>query len=188
MIVAPKAHPGPKWWLRVEEYDAENEVLYATPHGGGFRKIFPPDRIDHWQFREVSVEDIPEIYQAEFTQDAYGEDVRFLGWTTGELWNGWATPVFEYDQAMRIQKIQHAMHQEFAREGDAWKVDDMIWEGRTLVRLAHPYPKDAGPIEITKIKPYKIKAGGRQRDVYGIGDWEWCWEEVEPEEDFGEES
>ena len=41
------------------------------------------------------------LREAKFSIDSLG-NVEFAGYTTGEEWNGWAQPYFDFEQASRI--------------------------------------------------------------------------------------
>lgn len=100
------------------------------------------------------------MHKLVFTIDGF--KYPHIGFTEGKRWNGWATPYFEIDEAIKImEEFNKDLPEEFIMydEGiDAFthKIDDEIeeWKGRN-------YLTDEG-----------IK------HLYGIGAYSWVWEDT----------
>lgn len=87
-----------------------------------------------------------------------------IGYTTGTRWNGWATPYFEVDEALKVMEEFNATDPEFPitydKETDTFSIEEIgggngdKWKGTN-------YLTDEG-----------IK------HLYGIGAYSWTWEDT----------
>lgn len=94
-----------------------------------------------------------------FYLDAYSR--TFQGYTCGEDWNGWATPVFEKQAILSMIEVM----------GDG---DDPLSFNDTLDAAAW-YSSDWQ--ETTHYKAESISVGERMVTVYPVGTYEWTWVE-----------
>jgi hypothetical protein len=159
-VIVPRAHLRNwiEWGLVVDEVRATGAIV-AHPAGGGFEFRFSPERSAIYDFVKVP-EDLlrnPTWYSAEF----YAEWIEkaYVGWTTGERWNGWATPHFEFDEAMRYAR--DAGNTRYDRLGHAFITDIEGWD--------EP--------EIDQALVITVPDRGRLT-VYPIGSGSWTWSEV----------
>ena len=96
------------------------------------------------------------MYKTIFTID--GIAPAYIGYTSGRLWNGWATPYFEVAEALQVMEDYKPMR--YDEETDSFRVakteytDEEIWKGENLVT------EDG------------IK------HLYGIGAYCWVWDAV----------
>lgn len=101
--------------------------------------------------------------------DLYDNPVT--GWTDGVLWNGWATPHFEYEEASRIVDMHNRL--EALDPLDAGKA----WYDAEHDQFCFVLAGSDGEVEY--YPGYEREAGGEPRRLYGIGAWVWVWEEYE---------
>ena len=100
------------------------------------------------------------MHKALFTIDGF--KYPHIGFTEGKRWNGWATPFFEIDEALKVMEEFNATEPEFPiaynKETDTFTVEEIgggngdEWKGTN-------YNTDEG-----------IK------HLYGIGAYSWVWE------------
>ena len=137
--------------------DAHFNVVRIAPQGGGFitnvtraqcREHFEPANFGLWVKSVVRIA-------------SQGPD--FEGYIRGENWNGWAGPVFTFEQAKRVQEVHSNL--EFWPERDAFVTprhdedeEEEVFRGRNEL------------IDGVIVK------------VYPIGTRNWIWDEVQPEE------
>ena len=97
--------------------------------------------------------------KALFTIDGF--DNPHIGYTSGRRWNGWATPYFEVDEALKIME-------EFNKErGEKMVYDEEV----DSFRVAETEYTDE---EIWKGTNYDTEEGIKH--LYGIGAYSWVWE------------
>ncbi len=87
----------------------------------------------------------------------------YIGYTSGRLWNGWATPHFELDEALRVMQgfnecAEYPMR--YDKEKDQFYILDTEDEP-----------------EVWKGENYQTADGIRH--LYGIGAYSWVWDEEE---------
>lgn len=95
-----------------------------------------------------------------------GLDGVFEGYTSGRLWNGWATPVFELDAALRIAdafRVQVSPDGPYLADYDA--------DGDTFV-FQDPY--DDEPVTYASMS---LLVDGGPVTVYPLGTDVWTWQE-----------
>lgn len=97
------------------------------------------------------------------------DDFKFphIGYTSGRLWNGWATPSFEVDEALQIME-------EYNKERD----DKMVYDEETdTFRVVATEYNDE---EIYKGMNCQTEEGIKH--LYGIGAYCWIWDSVTDDE------
>jgi len=92
----------PEGTLVVDQHDQDGN-LRAYPLGGGFELTIPA--ADVARFSVVTKDEATPIYRkARFSLEGL-DDIEFEGWTADRLWNGWAMPSFETQQATQLAKL-----------------------------------------------------------------------------------
>ena len=86
------------------------------------------------------------------------------GWTDGELWNGWATPQFEFNEAMIIMNLLNEM------PGAAKGMYDSEGDQFCFEFEEHEEPEC--------YKVFSTTLNGELVKLYPIGARSWIWEEV----------
>jgi hypothetical protein len=162
--------------LVVNEVDGDGTIR-ASALGGGLVYEFGP--LDLYKFVKVPKKLLndPQWRSAEFylgdEPDDWGGVYR--GWTTGQRWNGWAMPHFEFEEAMRFANASPGEAKTtYDREKDAFVT---VMDGEE-----EPYV-DEGDIIIVR--------GRGPLVVYPVGAGNWTWterSEKEEEEDEDESS
>lgn len=96
------------------------------------------------------------------------DDNAFEGYTTGELWNGWATPAFAIEEAHRL--LDSLKRMKVASGYYDPKSDSFVisYEGPEKYTGQYITVDTGAAIGITRIK------------VYPIGAYAWMWQEVPP--------
>lgn len=99
-----------------------------------------------------------EIREAKFEIDTLGDEV-FDGYTSGESWNGWACPLFTFDQAERIVEAFRAR---------GWDASYDESTDQFVFSIEHDSldEKDSYP---------PVNVNGRK--FYPVGAFCWIWEE-----------
>lgn len=142
----------------VDGYD-ELGALLSHPLGGGFQIRIPPE--EQLCFARVTVDEITPIYrQAIFTLE--GIRGKFVGWSDGRNWNGWAMPRFEFAEAQRLIAPLWKDVGKYNATADAFI---------TAMEAGEP---ETWPSEIIHLP------GGGTVKVYPIGGGSWIWEEDTP--------
>lgn len=102
IIETGKAYP--TGVFEVHEVKPDGTVL-ASPLGGGLVHILSPHVLQKYGFRLLTEEEEIQTWRkSQFFLDTAPEQI-FEGYTDGSLWNGWATPRFSFDEAIRIVKM-----------------------------------------------------------------------------------
>ncbi len=111
-----------------------------------------------------------QMRRGKFRIEVYDPEL-FSGWTDGELWNGWATPLFEYAEAVRITDVHNKMVPLDPNDkGKAWyeaEKDRFCFITEGTDQQTENYPAFVRHVD------------GEIRPLYGIGTWYWTWEEYE---------
>lgn len=99
-IIVPKdgKYPGDA----MEVVDFGTGTLQASPIGGGFGVVLTDASMAHYQFRVV-----PEAERSVPWQNGWfhlEESPYWPGFTKGYKWNGWATPMFEKAEGLKIME------------------------------------------------------------------------------------
>lgn len=149
----------------VDEVGADGTVLAYRFGYGGFRLRYSPLDVEKFDFIKVPKAKLEnpgwkriEVY-AEWINKSY------KAWSTGQHWNGWEMPHFEFDEAMRYAK--DAGNTTYNPEKDTFT---SILEG-------------SDEPEITEPTTIKVRGRGDVK-VYPIGDgWTWSVPPKEEEDD-----
>lgn len=86
------------------------------------------------------------------------DDATFLGFDTGQEWNGWACPLFNLDVAMRIVEVAK------------------VWNGARYEQETDEFVFSFGPDEDEE-RFGAVEVEGQK--LYPIGRGSWIWEKVE---------
>lgn len=145
-------------------------VLKIAPKGGGAVLSIGRERAKR-DFRHATPDELsPSWYPARFYME-FIEGETFEGYTDGTLWNGFATPSFELDEA---KKVLEGMVKAALREG--WDSFGLSWEydpgEDALVVVERQYP------DPWFIRGEDITVEGRRIRVYPVGSHSWTWHEV----------
>lgn len=101
-----------------------------------------------------------KMRKAVFTIDGF--EYPHIGYTLGDTWNGWATPYFEVDEAMKIMEEFNACEPEFPitynKETDTFEVEEI------------------GGGNGDEWKGYNYQTEKGIKHLYGIGAYSWVWE------------
>lgn len=99
------------------------------------------------------------MYKAVFTIDYVPK--AYIGYTSGRLWNGWATPYFEKEEAIRVMHDYNSErdvseHMSYDEGNDMFiiRCEDEYWTGEDI----------------------RTKEGIKH--LYGIGAYSWIWDEA----------
>lgn len=101
------------------------------------------------------------MYKAVFTIDAYPK--AYIGYTSGRLWNGWATPYYEIEEAKRVAEGFNECA-EYPMQYD--KVYDQF------------YVLDTDTTELETWKGFDVQTEDGTKHLYGIGAYSWIWDEA----------
>lgn len=100
------------------------------------------------------------MHKAVFTIDCFPK--AYIGYTSGRLWNGWATPYFERDEAIRVMEGNNETA-EYPMQYD--EIYDQF------------YVLDTDTTELEVWKGEDIKTEEGIKHLYGIGAYSWVWDE-----------
>lgn len=155
------------WALDVESVDSDG-TIHAAPSGGGFVKIFSPERVLFHGFVVVPKKMMDEqvFYQARFTMDAFEEEgvhEVFMAWTDGSSWNGWGVPLFEFDEAMRLIEVERGLP----------GVKSAYYDEARRAFIVEFTNSDFGEEVFGE---ERIVVDGREISVWGIGAMSWTWD------------
>lgn len=99
------------------------------------------------------------MYKTIFT---IGEVAKaYIGYTKGQLWNGWATPYFEFSEAIEIMQ-------------DFNKCADNLMKYDETYDQFYVWDEGNDDYEMWKGKDYATDEGIKH--LYGIGAYSWVWE------------
>ena len=99
--------------------------------------------------------------KAVFTIGEYPK--AYIGYTSGRLWNGWATPYFEKEEAMRVAEGNNETA-EYPMQYD--EIYDQF------------YVLDTEIAELETWKGEDIQTAEGIKHLYGIGAYSWVWDEA----------
>lgn len=102
------------------------------------------------------------MYKKVFTNDGF--DYVYIGYTSGRRWNGWATPYFEFAEALEVMHEYNECADEILIEYD--KVYDQFYK----------LDKDSGELETWKGEDQYTTEGIKH--LYGIGAYSWVWDDI----------
>jgi len=168
VTIAPREHveEWTRWGLVVENVYPDGSID-AYSIGGGFVHKFSPERVEFHDFIVVPNRMLhnPTWYYAEFWADWVNDS--FKAWTTGELWNGWGMPRFEFHEAMRYARATEssrtAQRTRYDRVRNAFVTQMEEWE------------------EVDAATTITVP-DGRRITVYPVGAGSWTWDEREKTE------
>lgn len=101
------------------------------------------------------------MHKAVFT---IGEEPQaYIGYTSGRLWNGWATPHFELEEAKRVAEG-------FNKCAEIPMHYDVVYDQFYVL------DKESGELE--KWKGEDIHTTEGVKHLYGIGAYSWVWDEA----------
>ena len=138
-------------------------TIVAFPSHGGFQLRIPADKAEEFEFVKVPQEMLERspFHKARFTADWLPEGTSYIGWTTGQLWNGWGTPSFEKSVAEKV-----------IADLEDWKVSyDPEKDEYTFIS-----EHDPDPYVVTGAEIQVVDRGRRKKiKVYDIGAGSWTW-------------
>jgi hypothetical protein len=173
-IITPREHLKDwlPWALRVDR--AEAGTVYAYPLGGGFQYAFDPIAVEKYDFVKVPAKFLnnPNWKSVDFYAEWF--DKKYRGWTTGQRWNGWAMPYFEFDEAMKYANDSL----QGGGPGTGATTYDPARDAFVTQR------DDIEDTEVDEATVILVKGRGAIK-VYPIGAGSWTWSEAS--EDEGEE-
>lgn len=101
------------------------------------------------------------MHKAVFT---IGEESKaYIGYTSGKRWNGWATPHFELEEAIRVAE-------EFNKCAEYPMQYDEVYD--------QFYILDTETTELEKWKGEDYVTAEGIKHLYGIGAYSWVWDEA----------
>lgn len=171
-VIIPHGKTYPDHALEVYEV-LERGEFRASPVGGGSVMRFGPAQMEKYRFRRVMPEEMVLPWRrGKFWMDFLGKN--YPGWTTGDLWNGWATPYFEKKAATAIFKESVKAYKEM---GEAYKgpKEEFKWsydEKKDVFTFQGPHDEEPEPV-----KGGEIVTTEGVKNVYGIGAYSWTWTE-----------
>jgi hypothetical protein len=174
-IIAPKEHLKDwlQWALRVDRMEAG--TLHAFPLSGGFEYAFDPISVERYDFVKVPAKLLnnPNWKATDFYAEWF--DKKYRGWSSGQRWNGWAMPFFEFDEAMRYAKD--------SQEGGDGPGSTRYDPARDAFVTQRDDPDETEVDEATVIL---VKGRGALK-VYGIGAGSWTWSEAREDDEDDED-
>ena len=167
-VIVPAAGRYPEDALEVNEV-VDDFIFRASPVGGGPVMRFGTPLRMKYQFRVVDPAKQPvRWYKAKFTLDMLPEG--YEGWTTGQLWNGFATPSFDFETAKKIlgDMVREVLENNYEGvnkfEYDPKKDEFLIYESN--------YPDNVYRVPGEWVT---LKKGAKPVKVYDVGSWAWTW-------------
>lgn len=171
-VIVPAAGKYPDDALEVTEVESDLVFLAAPVGGGSVMRFGTPARMKY-QFRVVNPQTQPvRWYKTKFALDMLPG--AYPGWTTGHLWNGWATPSFDFETAKKVldDMVKEVLANNFdgvnKYEYDPKKDELLIYESNN-------------PGEVYRVPGewVTLKKGASPVKVYDVGSWSWTWSEEE---------
>ena len=92
-----------------------------------------------------------------------GFDYVYIGYTSGRRWNGWATPHFEFAEALEV------MH-DYNECTETSMQYDKVYDQFYIL------DKESDEFEVWKGKDYNTTEGIKH--LYGIGAYSWVWDDI----------
>lgn len=96
-----------------------------------------------------------------FTIDGF--NYPYIGYTSGRLWNGWATPRFEFAEAVEIMK-------DYNKYAETPIQYDEVYDQFYIL------DKETAELEVWKGENYNTTEGIKH--LYGIGAYSWVWDDI----------
>lgn len=97
-----------------------------------------------------------------------GEE-RFVGYTTGAHWNGWACPMFEFDEGKRLMEYVNKCSSDLTEY-------NMRYDAINRAFVYHDFNCDED--EVFKLEAYEDKVTGEILELYAIGSYSWIWDDM----------
>lgn len=97
-----------------------------------------------------------------------GSDMKSTGWTAGELWNGWACPRFEKDEAIKVME-------DFNSHIDEKDLKAKYDEEKDTFYFSYQY---GDVIEVDEHEGMIINTHEGPVKVYAIGAGFWVWNDL----------
>ena len=101
------------------------------------------------------------MYKKVFIIDGF--DHVYIGYTSGRRWNGWATPHFEFVEALEV------MHDYNECAEPPMRYDEVYDQFYIL-------DKESDEFEVWKGKDYNTTEGIKH--LYGLGAYSWIWDDI----------
>lgn len=188
-VILPVGGFFPQHALQVHGIGADGSIHVAAL-GGGWEKTIPPEK--QHNFRRVEPEDQTCVWHRGH-YDMDGMDGPFPGFDCGRRWNGWSCPSFTKEVAERVlaafvgDNLYPFIVWRYDAENDrfVWVMDNTGngWESVAAAEAA----LEAGPEAEGDGDRWYFNVGiaddiivdGKIVHVYGIGDCDYCWNDVE---------
>lgn len=170
-VIVPKAGTYPNDALDVIEH--AGGILTASPLGGGPAYKFRPEHLEKYGFRVVTPEEMKlPSYPGLFGMELLERDYK--GWTTGVLWNGFATPSFEFETTRKILDEMIAARKAEGIDGVESYEYDPSQDAFIVRQTEYPEPYVVSG-EWTEIP--KGASGTERIKLYPLGSGYWVWTE-----------
>lgn len=144
-------------------------TVYAYRFGyAGGRLRFDPMAVEKFDFVKVPKDKLDNPGWKSIQVFAEWTEKNYQAWTTGQHWNGWEMPYFEFDEAMR-----------YIRD-----VDNTVYDSTRDVFIT-TLQGDPEP-EITEATIIKVRGRGDLK-VYPIGAGNWTWSQAPEEKEEDDE-
>ena len=114
------------------------------------------------EWDDEAVEPDPIWRKIVVSMDGLGQ---YEAWTSGETWNGWATPHFEWAETRRLcADLRKMVARVDGWEAIAYYPNKQAYVGRDLYGESY-----------NEYKRVNIVVNNRTIETYPIGAWAWCW-------------
>jgi hypothetical protein len=169
-IIIPRKNLKDKDWRAstiVVTEQLEDGTIKGYPGHGGFGLRIPPNKVREFDLIKVPQDMLVQavFHKAKFDADWLPEGKTYVGWTTGELWNGWGVPYFEAPVA---REVVADLRKDWKVKYDA-KKDEFVLSETGTDSEDDPYIVPGDSIEV-------IDRGRKKKlKVYAIGAGSWTW-------------
>lgn len=102
------------------------------------------------------------MYKKIFTIDGF--DYVYIGYTSGRRWNGWATPYFEFAEALEVMHDYNEC------------ADEILMQYDEVYDQFYILDKETAELEVWKGEDYDTTEGIKH--LYGIGAYSWVWDDI----------
>lgn len=170
-VIVPEGGKYPEDALDVIEV-VNDQVFKAVRAGGGSVMRFGAPQRMKYRFQKVDPARMPvRWHQAKFGMDMLEHE--YPGWTTGHLWNGFATPSFDFETT---KKILDEMVK-FTKEMNAESVERYEFDPKKdeFVVFETSYPDEQYRV---RGEWYTVKPGAPPIKLYDLGSGAWTWQEA----------
>lgn len=132
----------------------DNGVVKFTALGGGFVRTMTAKEFG----KTFALCDLPPYGEVSVAIEDFGEPgTKFLAYSDGRCWNGWAMPYFPFESALALKEVMGGLRYDAGR--DAF-----------ILEVRGEEPEDF-VAEVIQVDGVDIK-------VYPIGAGSWCWDIV----------